>query len=425
MENEKVLSLIMTPAQLQTELFVVSSARRNRARKPALSIAPQLISSWPPAWATNPISGARQPRSCMPTLLEASAVWSARTTLCMAACTRKKFDGPINIPLVQATIIEMAKNHGGIPEFSKPKPNGKKVAIVGGGPAGLGAAAALGQMGYTVDIFESRDQLGGMANLIPDHRLDKKVLESDINFLLSLGNINAKTGTKLEDPKLLLKSYDAVCVTTGLWKPIELGIENENLAIKMVDLLSNPSAYHFSGRVAVIGGGATAMDCAITARKCGAAHVELFMLEKYAEMPLTSKERKELLDFDIEVNGRIRVSKILAEDGKISGLETIKVELPEGTRFSPANVRNIAGSEGTRTGFTAVVIAIGMRGTLPRDEQVEGLFYAGDFLTGPKTVVEATASGKNAALEIDAWLKKIEKPEIKKPNKSYYQLARL
>jgi NADPH-dependent glutamate synthase beta subunit-like oxidoreductase/dihydroorotate dehydrogenase/Pyruvate/2-oxoacid:ferredoxin oxidoreductase delta subunit len=344
-------------------------------------------------------------------------------TLCMAACTHKKFDGPINIPLVQATIVEMAKNQGGIPKFSVPMPNGKKVAVVGGGPAGLGAAAALAQMGYLVDIFESRDRLGGMVNLIPDHRLDRKVIESDIKFLLSLGNINVKTATKVEDPKsLLTQGYAAVCVTAGLWKPIELGIENENLATRMADLLSNPSAHNFAGRVAVIGGGATALDCAVAARKCGAAHVELFMLEKLSEMPLTSKERKDLLDFDIEVNGRTRIKNILTTDGKISGLETIKLELPLGNRFSPANVRDLAGTDGTRNGFSAVVIAIGMRPTLPRDEKVDGLFHAGDFMTGPKTVVEATASGKNAAVEIDAWLQKKAKPEIKLPNKSYYAL---
>src|SRR5512139_948667 len=138
-------------------------------------------------------------------------------TLCMAACTHKKFDGAINIPLVQATIIEMAKRLGGIPEFSQPKLNGKKVAVIGGGPAGLGAAAVLAQMGYTVDIFEVRNHLGGMMHLIPDHRLDKKVVETDIQFLLSLGNIHAQTGTRVDDPKDLLKvGYDAVCVTAGL-----------------------------------------------------------------------------------------------------------------------------------------------------------------------------------------------------------------
>jgi NADPH-dependent glutamate synthase beta subunit-like oxidoreductase len=147
---------------------------------------------------------------------------------CMAACSRKKFDGSINIPKVQATLVEMAKRLGGIPEFSTPPTNGKKIAVIGGGPAGLGAASALGQLGYAVDIFESRDCLGGMMNLIPDQRLDKNVVQSDIDFALSLGAITAKTGVTVDDPKQLLsQGYDAVCVTTGLWKPIELGIENE------------------------------------------------------------------------------------------------------------------------------------------------------------------------------------------------------
>jgi NADPH-dependent glutamate synthase beta subunit-like oxidoreductase len=343
-------------------------------------------------------------------------------TLCMAACTRKKFDGAINIPLVQATIVELAKRLGGVPEFSRPKLNGKKVAVVGGGPAGLGAAAALAQMGYAVDIFESGDRLGGMMNLVPAHRLDKKVIESDIQFLLSLGEIGVMTGVKVERPEeLLKKEYQAVCVAVGLWKPIELGIENENLAIKMVDLLSKPSAYRFDGRVAIVGGGATAIDCAIIARQCGAEHVELFMLEKLSEMPLTAKERKELLDFDVEVNGRVRISKIVKDGRNVAGVETIKVELPEGKPFSPTNVHDVPGTEGKRLGFSAVVMAIGMRSELPR-QQVDGLFYAGDILTGPKTVVQATASGKNAALEIDACLKKEKKPVIETPIKSYYLL---
>ena len=189
----------------------------------------------------------------------------------------------------------------------------------------------------------------------------------------------------------------------------------------MVDLLAKPYAHKFDGSVAVIGGGATAIDCAITAKQSGATHVELFMLEKLSEMPLTAKERKELLDFDIEVNGRIRVSKIIKHGKKVSGLETIKVELPEGKPFSPANVRNVAGSEGMRTDFSAVVVAIGMRADIC-PQQVDGLFYAGDILTGPKTVVQAVASGKNAALEIDAYLKGEPKPVIEKPTKSYYAL---
>jgi len=423
MQNDMISALFMTPAQLQTELLRCEYCEEKPCREacPVNCSPADFIMS---ARMGNPSDLRRSAGEIMhANPLGGICGMVCPDTLCMAACTRKKFDGPINIPMVQATIVKMAKELGGIPEFSRQKLNGKKVAVVGGGPAGLGAAAALGQMGYTVDIFESRDRLGGMVNFIPDHRLEKQVVESDIEFLLSLGNIQAKLGSKVDDPQSLLKQgYEAVCITTGLWKPIELGIENENLGIKMADLLSNPSAYALEGRVAVIGGGATALDCAVTARKCGATHVELFMLEKLSEMPLTAKERKELVDFDIEVNGRIRVNKILSEGGKITGLETMKVELPDGKRFSPANIQDIAGTKGTRTAFSAVVIAIGMRPTLPRDVRAEGLFYAGDFLTGPKTVVEATASGKNAALEIDAFLQRKEKPEIKKPNKSYFAL---
>jgi dihydropyrimidine dehydrogenase (NAD+) subunit PreA len=221
--------------------------------------------------------------------------------------------------------------------------------------------------------------------------------------------------------KLLRSGYDAVCVTAGLWKPIELGIPNEELATRMVDLLAKPYAHHFMGRVAVIGGGATALDCAVTAKQLGAEHVELFMLEKYSEMPLTAKERQEIIDYDIEVNGRIRVSKIIKEGKRVAGLETVKVELPDGKPFSPANMQDLPSSAGVRSGFTAVIIAIGMRATLSRLQE-PGLFYAGDILTGPKTVVQAVASGKNAALEIDAYLTGKEKPEIEKPVKSYYLL---
>jgi dihydropyrimidine dehydrogenase (NAD+) subunit PreT len=341
---------------------------------------------------------------------------------CMAACSRKKFDGSINIPKVQATLVEMAKRLGGIPKFETPTLNGKRIAVIGGGPAGLGVAAALGQHGYIVDIFESRDTLGGMMNLIPDPRLDKNVVQSDIEFLLSLGAIFAKTGVKVEDPKwLLAQGYDAVCVTTGLWKPVELGIENENLAIKMVDLLSNKEAYQFDGRVAIIGGGATAVDCAMTAKERGAAYVEMFMLEKISEMPLTPVERQELIDYDIEVNGRIRISRINTNGKDISGIETKKVQLMEGQPFKPANVRDVEGTEGIRTEFNSVVMAIGMRSSVAR-EQVQGLFYAGDISNGPTTVVEAVASGKNTALEIDACLKKQDKPEIKKATKSYFAM---
>jgi NADPH-dependent glutamate synthase beta subunit-like oxidoreductase/dihydroorotate dehydrogenase/Pyruvate/2-oxoacid:ferredoxin oxidoreductase delta subunit len=422
MENDKQNPHIMTPAQLHTELLRCEYCEE----KPCREACPAHCSPADFIMAAR-LGNASDIRRSAAGIMHANPLGGVcgmvcPDTLCMAACTRTKFDGPINIPLVQATIIDLAKTLGGIPKFSKPKLNGKKVAVIGGGPAGLGAAAALAQMGYEVEILDTAEQLGGMVNLIPGQRLDKYVIDTDIQFILTLGKIKSKLGMRVDDPKVLLKKgYDAVCVATGLWKPIELGIQNESLAIRMVDLLENPNMYQFDGRLAVIGGGATAVDCAITAKHRGAQHVELFMLEKLTEMPLTARERKELLEFDIEVNGRIRLTNIIKAGNKTHSIETVKVELPAGKAFSPANVLNIAGSEGIRTGFHGVVVSIGMRSAMIK-EQTQGLFYAGDMLTGPKTVVQAVASGKNAALEIDAFFKGEIIPVIEKPTKSYYNL---
>ncbi len=404
MENQEQFEQFMTPAQLKTELLRCEYCEE----KPCKEACPAHCSPADFIMAAR-IGNPSDIRRSAGEIMHANPLGGicgmvCPDTLCMAACTRKKFDGAINIPLVQATIVDMAKNLGGIPEFSTHIPSGKKVAVIGSGPAGLGCAAALAQMGHQVEILEATHRLGGMINLIPHHRLNKKVIDTDINFILSLGNIKTKTGIKVNDPKSLLHNgYDAVCVATGLWKPISLGIENESLAISMVDLLVNPQDYHFNGRVAIIGGGATAVDCAITARQIGATHVELFMLEKLSEMPLTSKERKELLDFDIEINCRIRTTKIIKEGEYISGFETVKVELPEGKPFGPKNVVDLPETKTIRTGLTTVVLAIGMHSEFMQQQQ-DGLFYAGDVITGPKTVVQAIASGKNAATEIDAYL---------------------
>ena len=113
---------------------------------------------------------------------------------CMRACVHRTFDSAVNIPAVQAAIIERAKALGEMPDFVKAESNGKKVAIFGAGPAGLGAAGLLAQKGYAVDLFDEANQPGGMCNLIPKSRLSPKVLQSDIDFLISLGKISFRKG---------------------------------------------------------------------------------------------------------------------------------------------------------------------------------------------------------------------------------------
>lgn len=333
---------------------------------------------------------------------------------CVAACVRKKFDSAVNIPAVQATIVKKARELGGIAEFVKPKPNGKKIAIVGSGPAGLGAASVLASLGYKIDIYEKEKVAGGMCNLIPSYRLTKDMLKEDIKFLTSLGDINIKLNSEIENPgSLLKKGYDAILVVIGLTEPIKAGIENEELAIIGLEYLKNPRKYKLKGKVVVIGGGATAADCAMTAKsEGGAVNVEMLSLETIGEMPLTPREMNELLENNIEITGRTRVLSILKKGKLISGLETVKVSLPKGVKFNLRDIKEMPGTEQMRKDVSTVIIAIGAHAKFKKINN-PAVFYAGDCIQGPTTVVEAVASGKNAALEIEAFINNKCSPDKK------------
>ncbi len=332
--------------------------------------------------------------------------------LCMAACVHKKFDSPVDIPAVQATIIEKAKQSGVQPAFTEPDPAGGRVAVVGAGPAGLAAAALLGQRGRSVTIFEKEKEPGGMCNLIPAFRLDRDVLKSDIEWCLSLGDIKLETNTSVEGPEALLDDgFDAVVAATGLWSPILPGIPGENLAIPGIAYLQNPAEYDVSGNIAVIGGGATALDCALTAQVNGAGRVELFALENLAEMPLSTKEMDELVRSGIDVNGRVMVNAVLSSPDGISGLSLTKVRLRPGATFSLEAIQPLPGSEAARRDIDEVIIAIGTRGDFPKIEN-PAVFYAGDCVEGPTTVVEAAAAGKNAAEQVEAFLNSADIPRF-------------
>lgn len=338
---------------------------------------------------------------------------------CMVACTREKFDTPINIPIVQATIVEKAKQLGVMPSLKEVKRNGKKVAVIGAGPSGLAAALTFAQMGYEVSVYEKESSCGGSCNLIPEHRLPKEVIESDLEFTLKNPNINLITGKEVS-PEEIKNQFDAVVVSIGLWNPIKPGINGEEQAVYSYDYLKNAKKYSTNGCVAIVGGGAIAVDCAVTAKKNGAKHVEMFVLESLGEMPLTANERKELLEYGIDVTTRTKVKEIKVKDGKIAGLLSAKIALV-GEKFSLKDIAEIDGTDILRNEFTQVVYAIGSRSTVKVENQ-GNVFAAGDCKNGPTTVVEAAASGKNAALEVDAFLNKKKAPEFKKHVKSHKRI---
>jgi NADPH-dependent glutamate synthase beta subunit-like oxidoreductase len=308
---------------------------------------------------------------------------------CMDACVHDKFDSPVNIPAVQATIIEKAKLLNVMPKLAKSEPNGKKVAVIGSGPAGLGTAALLTQRGYAITIFEKEKTAGGMCNLIPDFRLDKNVLKTDIEWIMKLGNIKFIPGREINDPELLLADgFDAVVVAAGLWVTILPGIPNEDRA-------------------------ATAFDCSMIAMIRGADNVEIFALENLSEMPLGKKEMDTLIKSGIDVNSRIQVDEILCEDDRVNGISTSKVKLKKGQTFSLEAIETIPGSKMTRNDIDKVIIAIGVKPTIKTIKN-PAIFFAGDCIEGTTTVVEASAAGKNAGEQVDAYLKKNDIPQFER-----------
>lgn len=310
---------------------------------------------------------------------------------CMKVCVRQNLDNPVKISAVQATILKKAR---GMP-MAAPHPvaqNGMNVAVVGAGPAGMAATAVLARKGYSITVLEASSEIGGAAKLIPDERLPLDVIKKDWDFIKSFGDIRLLKNTYVANPADLLKDgYDGVIYAVGTQKPTVMGIEGENLTIPFKAYLSTPEDYVTDGNVAVLGGGAVATDCAVTAAKQGALSVEMFVRRRIADMSLTGEDRQRLLDNYIDITSMTRVKKIIRE-GDMLTLLTCK------TRFNGKKLEDIPDTTIPRPDFKYVVMAVGAHAD-PK-KQMERVIYAGDCDHGGSTVVEAVASGKNAAYQL-------------------------
>ncbi|MDD2229912.1 MAG: FAD-dependent oxidoreductase [Candidatus Cloacimonetes bacterium] len=336
---------------------------------------------------------------------------------CVQACSREKFDSPILIPAVQAAIVRKARELGEVPEFTPPAPNGKRIAVVGAGPAGIGAAVSLVQFGYETQIFDT-EPLGGQVNLIPAERMEAGVLLSDLFYLTETFNINVTKQEIVEPASLLKEGFAAVIVAGGLNQPIRLNIPGDETAIYGFDVLKNPGCYLFEGKRIALVGGAIAADQALLAARGNAAHVELITLEAFSEMPLSNHEKETLIEAGVAFTHRTRISEIVNEGHKIIGIKTKPVSLPKGESFHPSKIKDEAGSTELFRPFDTVIIAVGNRP--PFREAATGVYHCGDMANGPTTVVEAVASGKNTAMQVDAELRKIDFTTPEKAVKSCY-----
>jgi NADPH-dependent glutamate synthase beta subunit-like oxidoreductase len=321
----------------------------------------------------------------------------------------------------------------------QPKRRSEKVAIIGSGPAGLTAAYELTKKGYSITVFESYSQPGGMLRTcIPTYRLSREALDADINCLRQMG-IEIKTNTKIGEDTILddlfKQGYKAVFIATGAHKTRKLGVEGEDYG-GVYDALNflteaNCGKRMKLGKVAVVGGGNTAIDAARTAIHNGAKEVTVLYRRSRDEMPANPMEIKEAEEEGAKFQFLVAPKKILGKDGHATGIECIRMELGEPDETGRRRPMPIANSEFT-VDLDTVILAIGESPDLsfvPKDMETtgestitvdpmtmetnkKGIFAGGDCTYGPATVVEAIVAGKKAAKSIQNYLK-TSKPKKK------------
>ena len=314
---------------------------------------------------------------------------------CIKACTRAKIDVAIKIPAIQAAI--MRKSHE--VSFENLPYNGKKIAVIGLGPAGIGAVAEALKHGFAVEAFEKEETIGGALNLIPQDRLPREVLLKEWQRISKNSRLTVRFAHKIEDYVMLSEQgFAAVIVALGEQKSRRLGIEGEQLAIDYTEYLKNPQKYVVSGHIMIIGGGAAAVDCALTAVRQGAKHTEMLVRRGLSNMRITTAERESLLKNGVDITTMTRPLKIEKSEASLV-VHTCKTKFDENGKLVDEENTQIK-----REDIELVVTALGSeRAEEPSDEQ--NIIYVGDFINGGSTAVQAIASGKNAVVEIAERLK--------------------
>lgn len=363
---------------------------------------------------------------------------------CEKYCLMGKRFEPVAIGRLERFVADYALQNWSAEPVETPSSDGKRVAVVGSGPAGLTCAADLARMGYRVTVFEALHKPGGVLVYgIPEFRLPKSVVQAEVDYVKSLGvefQVNVVIGKTLTIDDLFEEGYAAVFIGTGAGAPRFLRIPGENLngvysANEFLTRTNLMKAYLFpeyvtpikiGRKVAVVGAGNVAMDAARTALRLGAEEVNIVYRRSRQEMPARLEEVEHAEEEGIRFNLLTNPVAIIGDEkGWVKAMECVRMELGEpdasgrrrpipieGSNFeleADIVVIAIGQSPNPLVPRTTPGLEIGPRGTITADPESgqtsrKGVFAGGDIVTGAATVILAMGAGKKAARAIDAYL---------------------
>ena len=351
---------------------------------------------------------------------------------CETACTRGMVDEAIRIRDIKRFVLELAEKEGWHPRILDARGNNKdkKVAVVGSGPAGIAAAYDLARAGYKVTVFEASHRLGGMlVSCIPDFRLSEKDIAKEIEVVKQLGvefRTNTAFGRDLTVQGLKADGYEAVFLGIGAQEGVRLGIKGEDLpgCMSAVDFLKDVSEGakpEIGKRVAVVGGGFTAIDASRTALRLGAQEVFILYRRTREEMPAADDEIDDAEAEGVKIMYLVSPQQIVG-DGKVTGIRMLNYvlgEQDESARRRPVEVPGTEFDLEVDTVISAVSqgvtvdagqdLSLTRWGTIEFDEKtgatnIAGVYAGGDCARGPQNIITAIADGKRAAVSIDRHL---------------------
>ena len=354
---------------------------------------------------------------------------------CESACRRGKIDEPVSICSLKRAAADFADKKSPLRSSIAKKSTGKKVAIIGAGPSGLAAGNDLAIVGHDVTIFEALPMAGGMLSVgIPPYRLPWNKIDDAVNWVKELGiklKLNSPVNSSEEFDKLV-EEYDAVYIAAGAHKSVALDIPGEEdlkgvlHGITYMKDINLGNQKKVPSRVAVVGGGFTAIDCARSSLRLGAREVFIIYRRTLKEMPAGELEVSMAEEEAIKILYLTSPIKILGDVGSnVKAIECIKNKLGEPDASGRRRPEPITGSEFTLP-VDMVIAAIGQApdasfmteksgieftkwGTVIVDPESfttskEGVFAGGDFITGPRNAIEVIGDGRKAARAIDKYL---------------------